>query len=61
MINFDFWYKNTLADVDGVHISFYPNEGIYRGNVYNGINVIGDFTATDSAEIETVFPGIFGN
>lgn len=41
---------------------FYPNEGIYRGNVYNEDGqMIGDYSSKDSIEIEKRFPGIFGN
>ena len=56
----DFWYKDDrkIAFVD---CFFYPNEGIYRGNIYNASRKpIGDFCGHDSAEIERRFPGIFG-
>lgn len=62
MIKIDYWYtdgrKNPAVYAD---CYFYPNDGIYRGNVFdaNG-NMIGDYTATDSVEIEKRFPGIFG-
>ena len=58
----DYWYKNGREN-PAVYADcyFYPNEGIYRGNVYdaNG-NMVGDYTAKDSVEIEKRFPGIFG-
>lgn len=57
----DYWYK------DGRHAAyadctFYPNDGVYRGNVYdaNG-NIIGDYVSRNSIEIEKHFPGIFGD
>lgn len=58
----DYWYNDgrrrpaVYADC-----YFYPNDGEYRGNVYdiNG-DVIGDYTSRDSVEIEKRFPGIFG-
>lgn len=58
----DYWYKdgrkNPAVYAD---CTFYPNEGIYRGNVYDAEgNVIGDYTSADSVEIEKRFPGIFG-
>ena len=55
----DFWYGFTKDDVKGVSLMFYPNEGEYRGNLYdkNG-KVIGDFTTDDSLEIEKVFDDI---
>ena len=59
MLNIDFWYGNEYKDITGVSVSFYPNDGEYRGNVYQGSKIIGDFTATDRVEIETSFPGIF--
>lgn len=61
MLKFDFWYGDTLKDVDGVHVVFYPNEGLYRGNVCKAGRIIGDFTSSDSLEIEKYFPGIFEN
>ena len=63
MIKIDYWYedgrKNPAVYAD---CTFYPNEGIYRGHVYdaNG-NMIGDFIANDSVEIGNRFPGIFGD
>ena len=57
----DYWYKDgrraAYADC-----FFYPNEGVYSGNVYDSDgNMIGDYTASDSVEIEKRFPGIFGD
>lgn len=58
----DYWY-NDGRKTPAVYATctFYPNEGIYRGNVFdaNG-NMIGDYTSNDSLEIEKRFPGIFG-
>lgn len=59
MLNIDFWYGNNLEDVTGATATFYPNEGLYRGNVFQGSKIIGDYTTTDSVEIENTFPGIF--
>ena len=58
----DYWYgdgrKNPAINAD---CTLYPNEGIYRGNVYDAEgNIIGDYTSADSVEIEERFPGIFG-
>ena len=60
MIKIDFWYnEREIAFAD---YTFYPNEGIYRGNVYDSKgNMIGDYSSTDSVAIEKMFPGIFGN
>lgn len=58
----DYWYgdgRNT--DITFVDCFFYPNEGIYRGNIYDkDLEPIGDFYSYDSVEIEKRFPGIFG-
>ena len=55
----DFWYgEDEIAYAD---CYFYPNEGEYRGNVYNADGrIIGDYTSRNSVEIEKRFPGIFG-
>lgn len=58
----DYWYgdgrKNPAVYAD---CYFYPNDGVYRGNVYDADGkIIGDFTSTDSVEIGKCFPGIFG-
>lgn len=59
MIKIDYWYKDGRRAVFA-DCFFYPNEGVYRGNVYDRDgNIIGDYTATDSVEIGRRFPGIF--
>lgn len=60
MIKFDFWYEYRLKDVDFVTVSFYPDSGLYRGNLYKNNIAIGDFYSNCSVEIEKAFPGIFG-
>ena len=58
----DFWYGDSKKDIVKVDCYFYPNDGVYRGNIYNKDNkIIGDFTGSDSLKIEKAFPGIFGN
>lgn len=54
----DIWYQGeTIAAADCV---FYPNDFIYRGNLYNAEGrIIGDYSSRDSVEIEKRFPGIF--
>lgn len=53
------WYKGEkIARAD---CFFYPETGIYRGNLYNKSGkIIGDYSARDSVEIEKRFPGILG-
>ena len=54
----DFWYGNQIADVDKLDVFFYPNEGVYRGNLYRAGKMIGDYTTTSSTELEKSFPQI---
>jgi len=55
----DLWYQGEK--VSFADCTFYPNDVIYRGNLYNANGrPIGDFSSRDSAEIERRFPGIFG-
>ena len=64
MFKIDYWYKNgreARKEVAFASVTFYPNEGIYRGNIYNSDGkAIGDYTSNNSVEIEEKFPGIFG-
>jgi hypothetical protein len=60
-MKFDFWYNNTIEDVEQVSCYFSDVDCIYWGNLYKDGNAIGDYTATDSVELENQFPGIFGN
>lgn len=63
MMKIDYWYKDGRTN-QAVYADcyFYPNEGVYRGNVYDAAgNMIGDYVANDSVEIEKRFPSIFGN
>lgn len=52
----DMWYGNEPDEVTGIRVSFYPNEGIYRGNMYIGNKIVGDFSMTDSCAIYEIFP-----
>lgn len=54
-VNIDFWYNNTLKELTAISCSFYPSEGIYRGNVYINNKRVGDFSASDSVAIEKAF------
>lgn len=59
--NIDFWNGQTFKDVAAATCTFYPNEGTYRGNIFNSKGeMIGDYEEPDSVKIEKVFPGIFG-
>ena len=54
----DLWYPGEqIATAD---CFFYPNDGEYRGDVYNAEGrPIGDYTSRNSIEIEKRFPVIF--
>ena len=55
MINIDMWYGDDHNKADKIDISFYPNEGEYRGNIYKNGKIIGDYTCNDSVELEKAF------
>jgi hypothetical protein len=51
MITYDFWYGDTKEDITGADCTFYPNYGEYRGNLYKGTEVIGDYVSDSSVDI----------
>ena len=51
----DMWNGDKLTDCDGVQVSFYPNDGKYRGNILKNGRFVGDFVAVDSVEVEKTF------
>lgn len=58
----DYWYDGRKRESVVVEIScfFYPDTGIYAGNLYNATGkIIGDYTTKNSEEIEKRFSGIF--
>lgn len=55
-VNIDMWHGDKKEDVDKIDISFYPNDGEYRGNIYKNGRMIGDYTCSDSLTLETIFP-----
>ena len=55
----DLWY--TGEHIASASFAFYPNDGEYRGNLFNEQGrIIGDYVSKSSVEIEKRFPGIFG-
>ena len=56
----DYWSDGRKEKVARIDCFFYPNDGIYRGNLYdeNG-KMIGDYSTRDSTEIERRFSKIF--
>lgn len=58
MTKFDMWYGDNPADADRVTCFFSDADCVYRGNFYKGRKCIGDFTATDSVELEKRFAAL---
>lgn len=56
MMNLDFWYGNSPSDVDMIDIRFCDTDCTYRGNLYSGGRIIGDYVSADSVELEKRFP-----
>lgn len=56
MINIDMWYGDNYKKADKIDITFYPNDGEYRGNIYKDEKCIGDYVCNDSIELEKTFP-----
>ena len=55
-VQIDMWYGNAKKGADGISITFYPNSGEYRGNIYKEGKIIGDYVCEDSVELEKAFP-----
>ena len=61
MINIDMWYGDNHKQADKIYITFYPNEGKYRGNIYKDGKCIGDYVCNDSIELAKNFPQLTFN
>ena len=61
MINIDMWHGDKHTEADKIDVSFYPNDGEYRGNIYKAGKNIGDYVCTDSTELEKAFPQLVFN
>ena len=59
----DMWYDNwgKFDEITKIDITFYPNDSKYRGNIYVGQKIVGDYTATSSQAIEKAFPHLVFN
>jgi len=51
----DMWYGDNYKDCDKIDITFYPNGGGYRGNIYKNNKCIGDYIAESSQKLEHKF------
>lgn len=61
MINIDMWYGDGHKEADKIDITFYPNDGVYRGNIYKDGKIVGDYTCNDCLELEKSFPQLTFN
>lgn len=61
MVKIEMWYGDLASEADKIDIAFYPNECRYRGNIYKGSKIIGDYYATDSVKLEKAFPQLVFN
>lgn len=55
-VQVDMWYGNAKEEADGISVTFYPNSGEYRGNIYKDGKMIGDYICKSSVELEDAFP-----
>lgn len=53
MVNIDMWYGNKPEEADRIDMTFFCE---YRGNIYKDGKCIGDYSCTDSVELEKKFP-----
>lgn len=56
MVVVDMWYGDLASDAEKINIIFYPNECIYRGNIWVNGRIVGDYWATSSTALEKRFP-----
>lgn len=61
MIRIDMWYGDKVEEVERLDFTFYPNVGEYRGNLYIGFQMVGDYVCNDSVELENAFPQLHFN
>ena len=61
MINIDMWYGDNYKKADKIDITFYPNDGEYRGNIYKTGKMIGDYICSNSKELEKSFSQLIFN
>lgn len=52
----DMWYDDDIKSADEVTYTFYDRDAEYRGVIYREGKAIGDYSTSDSLEIEKFFP-----
>lgn len=61
MIKIDMWYGDDHKQADRIDVNFYDLDCRYRGNIYIGMKIVGDYTCTNSTELEKAFPQLLFN
>lgn len=49
------WYGNSLDEITKVDCFFSDLDCVYRGNLYIGDRMVGDYVTADSLKIEKTF------
>lgn len=49
------WYGNSLDEITKITCSFSDLDCVYRGNLYIGDRIVGDYVTADSLKIEKTF------
>ena len=59
-INIDMWYGDDAKNVTHADWSFSDRDCLYRGNLYIGSRIVGDYETADSVLLEKMFGIDFG-
>lgn len=59
--NVDMWYGDKKGDADRISISFNDLNCTYSGNIYKNGRIIGDYSCSDSMQLEKLFPQLVFN
>lgn len=61
MLRIDYWYGHTREDITTADMWFSDCDCVYRGNIYKGTQIIGDYVADNSTELNRVIEENFKN
>ena len=59
--NIDMWYGDKKGDADRISIFFNDCDCAYFGNIYKNGRIIGDYSCSDSMQLEKLFPQLVFN
>lgn len=59
--NIDMWYGDKKEDADRISIFFNDLNCTYSGNIYKNVRIIGDYSCSDSMQLEKLFPQLVFN